>query len=232
LTEDSGLEESDYTSIDDFVNYFINIKTTSSSTYHKLTPELLKNSSSGEPGDRFITLNNQLIQLTDENEIYVDIYKYNGYLKQRDGNNWVDISTEIVANKVTANYINALDITAKKITVIDENVQTTTENPDANIIFRADSATKDVKIAGFKANSDTLYGGGNGKNNYCKLSIVEPFSSDKLTNTASVDGDATSKDSTDGSTYVKDKWFAAESPAIGKYANANNLISTDTTKLN
>jgi hypothetical protein len=111
-------------------------------------------------------------------------------------------------------------------------VQTTTENPDANIIFRADSATKDVKIAGFKANSDTLYGGGNGKNNYCKLSIVEPFSGDNFTNTASVDGDATSKDSTDGSTYVKDKWFSAKSPDIGVYVPSTSTVTVNKDSLN
>ena len=121
--------------------------------------------------------------ITPDSEEYNDEYDNDsdaakspqGILYQWDGSQWQDVGGELVANKLTANYINALNITAKKITVIDENVQATTENPDANIIFRADSATKDVKIAGFNVDKDSLYGGELEKLNNVKFNVVEPI---------------------------------------------------------
>jgi hypothetical protein len=49
----------------------------------------------------------------------------------------------LVANKVTADYINALDITAKKI--------------DVGSTFSADAATGNVKIGGFIVEDDKLH---------------------------------------------------------------------------
>ena len=67
---------------------------------------------------------------------------------------WEDIGGELVANKITANYIIALDITAKKITVLD---------PDDNTkkLFEADgiNGTGSVKIADFNVNQTGLYSG-------------------------------------------------------------------------
>lgn len=67
---------------------------------------------------------------------------------------WEDIGGELVANKITANYINALDITAKKITVLD---------PDDNTkkLFEADgiNGNGSVKIANFNVNQTGLYSG-------------------------------------------------------------------------
>ena len=73
-----------------------------------------------------------------------------GTLSQWDGTTWVDISEEIVKNKVTANYINALDITAKKIEVIDNNSRT---------LFKADGLSNpaEVKIGNFDIDYDGLY---------------------------------------------------------------------------
>ena len=65
---------------------------------------------------------------------------------------WVEIGGELVANKVTANYINALDITAKKITVTDGK-------EGDNIVFRADGLTDSpdkVEIAGFKVSRASI----------------------------------------------------------------------------
>ena len=60
----------------------------------------------------------------------------------------------MVTNKLTANYINALDITAKKITVLDKS---NNNKP----LFEADgiNGTGSVKIANFDVNQTGLYSG-------------------------------------------------------------------------
>ena len=65
---------------------------------------------------------------------------------------WEDIGGELVANKITANYVNALDITAKRIEVKDSNT---------NTLFLADGITgsptaNTVQIAGFTADDNSL----------------------------------------------------------------------------
>ena len=81
-------------------------------------------------------------------------------LKQWTGSAWEDIGGELVANKLTANYINALDITAKKVTVIDKN--------NSDILFDANGLGYDsngnivdpyVKIAGFTVKADSITSG-------------------------------------------------------------------------
>ena len=65
----------------------------------------------------------------------------------------------MVTNKLTANYINALDITAKKITVLNNNnVAQSDSNP---ILFEADglSGAGKVSIANFTVKNDKLYSG-------------------------------------------------------------------------
>ena len=47
-----------------------------------------------------------------------------GNLKQWNGAKWEDIAGELVTNKLTANYINAMDITAKKLLVKNDNKET------------------------------------------------------------------------------------------------------------
>ena len=78
-----------------------------------------------------------------------------GELRQWNGEEWLDISDEIVANKVTTTYVDALDITAKKIEVLDK---------DETTLFEADglSDTHTVKIAGFKVSSKGLFTDGFG----------------------------------------------------------------------
>ncbi len=66
-----------------------------------------------------------------------------GKLFQWNGEFWEDIGGELVANKLTATYINALDITAKKIDIGD--------------IFTADAITDNVKIAGFDVSATSLH---------------------------------------------------------------------------
>jgi hypothetical protein len=56
---------------------------------------------------------------------------------------WEDIGGELVANKVTATYVNALDITAKKI--------------DVGSTFSADADSGNVKIGGFTVEDDKLH---------------------------------------------------------------------------
>ena len=67
---------------------------------------------------------------------------------------WEDIGGELVTNKLTANYINALDITAKKITVLDKS---NNNKP----LFEADgiNGTGNVSIANFTVRNDKLYSG-------------------------------------------------------------------------
>lgn len=94
-------------------------------------------------------------------------------LKQWDSTNkiWTDVGGEIVHNKVTTNYINALDITAKKVTVIDST--------DSGILFDANGLGYDtsgkkvdpyVKIAGFTVEKNTLTTGEAESGNLIKLS--------------------------------------------------------------
>mgnify|MGYP003292549718 CR=1 FL=1 len=74
-----------------------------------------------------------------------------GELKQWTGTEWKDIGSEIVANKLTATYINALDITAKKIEILNEN---------NDVVFKADGISKvetPVQIAGFGVSKDGLF---------------------------------------------------------------------------
>lgn len=70
---------------------------------------------------------------------------------------WTDIGDEIVANKVTANFINALKITAKKVKVLDE---------DNSTLFEADGLDGDhrVSIGGFEVKKNTLTTGDTGRN--------------------------------------------------------------------
>lgn len=62
---------------------------------------------------------------------------------------WEDIGNEIVANKVTAQYVNALDITAKKIEILDT---------DNTTLFEADGLDGEhkVQIGGFEVQKNTL----------------------------------------------------------------------------
>ena len=65
---------------------------------------------------------------------------------------WEDIGGELVANKLTANYINALDITAKKIQVNDDN---------GKPLFKAngipgEADSNKVTIGGFDVTKDAL----------------------------------------------------------------------------
>ena len=78
----------------------------------------------------------------------------------------------MVTNKLTANYINALDITTKKITVRQDNT-----NDKSAVLFEADglSGKGTVKIGGFYATKDALVGGGITTQNYCKLNILDTF---------------------------------------------------------
>lgn len=64
---------------------------------------------------------------------------------------WTDIGDEMVTNKLTATYINALDITAKKIKILNDAGNTT--------LFEADglSNTHTVKIAGFDVSTNGLF---------------------------------------------------------------------------
>jgi hypothetical protein len=88
-----------------------------------------------------------------------------GKLYQWNGEIWEDIGGELVTNKLTANYINALDITAKQITVLQDK-----EDQDS-ILFQADglSDVPSVKIAGFNVEANTLTTGSTENGNLIKL---------------------------------------------------------------
>lgn len=87
------------------------------------------------------------------------LYQCSGF--DADGNAiWEDIGGELVANKLTATYINALDITAKKVNVPG--------------LFTADGSSTnpsehEVKIAGFNVQQNTLTTGTESTGNLIKL---------------------------------------------------------------
>lgn len=76
-----------------------------------------------------------------------------GNLKQWDGGKWEDIAGELVTNKLTANYINALDITTKKITVRQDNA-----DDKSAILFEADGISNNgtVKVGGFNVTNNSI----------------------------------------------------------------------------
>lgn len=97
-----------------------------------------------------------LVKITPENidkiniEVGTTIAYEKGNLKQWNGNKWEDIAGELVTNKLTANYINALDITSKKITVLDKNNNTLFEADGTKTVDENGQVTKDssATIAG------------------------------------------------------------------------------------
>ena len=109
----------------------------STSYYSETIPENAK------AGDTwfFTSTNKKAKIIVNENEYGVGtLFQYTTAGK------WVDISSEIVANKVTANYINGLNVTAKKIEVLDGN----------GTLFSADTDTKKVQMAGFNVTADKI----------------------------------------------------------------------------
>ena len=62
---------------------------------------------------------------------------------------WEDIGGESVTNKLTANYINALDITAQGLRVVDEH-----ENLILSANIADDNTKNKVKIGGFSLSTD------------------------------------------------------------------------------
>lgn len=86
-----------------------------------------------------------------------------GVLYQWNGEQWEDIGEELIANKITANYINAFDITAKKLEVLDT---------DNSPLFEADGAdgSHKVQIGGFNVVKNTLTSGEEAAGNLIKLS--------------------------------------------------------------
>lgn len=83
-----------------------------------------------------------------------------GILRQWTGSTWEDIGGELVANKLTATYINALDITAKRIDVPN---LFTADGTDTN------PANHKVEIAGFDVQQNTLTTGTESAGNLIKL---------------------------------------------------------------
>ena len=74
-----------------------------------------------------------------------------------DGRIWHAVDNDIVANKVTAAFVNALNITAKKIEVKDNN----------DTLFLADGLNNkhEVKIAGFTVDKNSISNGTTGEEN-------------------------------------------------------------------
>lgn len=79
---------------------------------------------------------------------------------------WEDVGGELVANKLTANYINALDITAKKITVRDNS---------KNVVFMADATSttegSNIKLGNFNVDKNSIKNGTLGSANSVIMSI-------------------------------------------------------------
>lgn len=86
-----------------------------------------------------------------------------GVLYQWNGEQWEDIGEELIANKITTNYINSFDITAKKLEVLDT---------DNSPLFKADGAngSHEVQLGGFNVVKNTLTSGEAAAGNLIKLS--------------------------------------------------------------
>lgn len=103
--------------------------------------------------------------ITPDSEEYNDEYDSDsdaaknpqGILYQWDGSQWQDIGGELVANKLTANYINALDVTAKKIQVLDSDNKTILfEANGLGVNDDGEEISNYVTIGGFTVKSSTL----------------------------------------------------------------------------
>ena len=128
-----------------------------------------------------------------------------GVLYQWNGEQWEDIGEEILANKITATYINAFDLTAKKLEVLDT---------DNSPLFEADGSngSHKVQIGGFNVVKNTLTTGDEKNGNLIEIS------SDN-TNTYAVGGvtEPEITNTSDWATGVVSKWaniFAAGSELV------------------
>ena len=112
-----------------YIGYYYNAGNEESPDYQKITNENLENS------------------ITEKVTIAYKLEK--NCLKQWSEGKWVDVGEELVANKVTANYINALDITAKKIKILDT---------DNTTLFEADGldGQHKVTIGGFNVAGSSI----------------------------------------------------------------------------
>ena len=143
---------------------------------------------------------------------------------------WEDIGGELVANKLTANYINALDITAKKIQVNDVN---------GNILFKAngisgDTDSNQVTIGGFYVTKDALVGGGITTQNYCKLNILDTFkvgdSDNKISSSSLVIAKPENNDSeNNGSKGSENTGEIGESGDSTSYAGSTDASNSENT---
>lgn len=120
-----------------YIGYYYNKGTEESPEYQEITSEILKDN------------------ITEK--VTIAYKREKDCLKQWSGGEWVDVGEELVANKVTAKYINALDITAKKIKILNDDGNTT--------LFEADGLDNQhkVTIGGFEVNTTGLYTAGAGK---------------------------------------------------------------------
>ena len=162
------VEEHVPTTGNDYIGYYVTPDDTNPTTYILVTggnvQELLD-------GDELMTL------VPGKNKIYNRSYLGPGgslyqWVGTASSGYWKDIGEEVVANKVTANYINALKITAKRVKVLDT---------DNTTLFEADGldGNHKVTIGGFEVKKSTLTTGDNGRdasglqintNNQIKLS--------------------------------------------------------------
>ena len=139
-----------------------------------------------------------------------------GNLKQCSGFNedtkkaiWEDIAGELVTNKLTANYINALDITAKKITVLKDNSKEL--NGSNPILFQADGTSNNsgVNIGGFTVDSNRLYAGTPGSGSGIELSsyltglIAYKSNNQRVASSYAVSKITVNKDITNLTVYIR-----------------------------
>ena len=93
---------------------------------------------------------NDIAELANLPDAYTRASLYEWYEGDK---SWHEVDSEIVANKVTAAFVNALQITAKKIEV---------KNSDGDILFKANGLpdepdTNTVQIANFNVDNNSLY---------------------------------------------------------------------------
>lgn len=150
-------------------------------------------------------------------------------LKQWNEHAWEDIGGAIIAEKVTAEYVNALDILTRKITV---------ENNDKNILFDADArANKNyVKIGGFEVIKNALVSGALGGTEYVHVGtdgiILGPnkeFIVDTRGNVTATNLTLTGYTTDEDFKILKDAVDAVKATATNAEETANSANSTANT---
>ena len=179
----SYTEYQTFANLPEYVGYYIKDRT----NYYEVTVDNLGQfdpQESGGEGLVSIIVGTTIAYKKELKDSSPTLYQWKGKHSNdtSDPGGWEDIGGELVANKVTANYINTLGITAQKVTVLDKT---------GGKLFEANGTAKDgqgnpdpyVQIAGFDVKQNTLTTGGTKSGNLIQLNSdsASPYSFYALT---------------------------------------------------